>query len=150
MAVRIMERLRFSNDEIRQVEALVANHLRFKDVRNMRESTLKRFMRMDRFEEHLELHRLDCAMSHRILDNYEFVKRKLAEAPPEKLKPKPLVSGHDLIAAGFEPGPPFARILQSVEDAQLEEQIETREQGMALVLSRFLPPDGREVKPAGS
>ena len=101
MAVRILTRLRFSNDTIRQVEALVANHLRFKDITRMRESTLKRFMRMDRFEEHLELHRLDCAMSHRLLGNYEFVKRKLEEAPPEVLKPAPLVSGDDLIAAGY-------------------------------------------------
>jgi putative nucleotidyltransferase with HDIG domain len=147
MVVRILTRLRFPNDTIRQVEALVANHLRFKDVTRMRESTLKRFMRMDRFEEHLELHRLDCAMSHRLLGNYEFVKRKLDEAPPEVLKPKPLVTGDDLIAAGYAPGPAFGRMLHTAEDAQLDGQIRTREEGLALVRSRFEPPEGRDLTP---
>jgi poly(A) polymerase len=149
MAVPILTRLRFQTEVIRQVEALVANHLRFKDVTRMRESTLKRFMRMDRFEEHLELHRLDCAMSHGLLDNYEFLQRKLAEAPKEILKPKPLVTGDDLIAAGYRPGPAFARMLRLAEDAQLEGQIGTKEEGLALLRPRFEPPDGRErLQPA--
>jgi poly(A) polymerase len=144
MAVDILTRLRFPGAAIRQVEALVANHLRFKDVLRMRESTLKRFMRMDRFEEHLELHRLDCVMSHGLVDNYEFVKRKFAEVPPEVLKPAPLVTGDDLIAAGYTPGPAFAQMLAALEDAQLEGRIATREEGVALLLARFTPPDGTE------
>lgn len=145
MAVRILTRLRYPNDVIRTVETLVANHLRFKDVTRMRESTLKRFMRFERFEEHLELHRLDCAMSHGLLGNYEFVKQRLAEAPPEELKPPPLVTGHDLIAAGYTPGPAFSRMLRSAEDAQLEGTVHNREEALALVRSHFSPPDGAEV-----
>ncbi len=57
----ILTRLRFSNAMIDQVVALIANHMRFTHVHQMRESTLKRMLRMDRFEEHLELHRLDCS-----------------------------------------------------------------------------------------
>src|SRR5262249_7533232 len=67
----IMGRLRFSRDEMEQVEALVANHMRFKDLNRMKESTLKRFLRMPYFEEHLELHRMDVLASNRILDNYD-------------------------------------------------------------------------------
>ncbi len=145
MAVDILGRLRCSGETIRQVEALVANHLRFKDVTRMRESTLKRFMRLDRFEEHLELHRLDCAMSHRLLGNYEFVKRRFDEAPPEVLKPAALVTGDDLIAAGYVPGPCFGTILGAVEDAQLEGAVQTKADGLALVRARFQPPDGREA-----
>lgn len=145
MAVRILTRLHFPNGVIRTVEALVANHLRFKDVTRMRESTLKRFLRFDRFEEHLELHRLDCTMSHGLLGNYEFVKRKLAEAPPEELKPRPLVTGHDLIAAGYIPGPAFSRILRAAEDAQLEGAVRTKEEALVLVRSRFSPPDGTKM-----
>jgi len=144
MAVNILTRLRFPGGTIRQVEALVANHLRFKDAPRMRESTLKRFMRLDRFEEHLELHRLDCAMSHRMLDNYELVKRRFKEVPAEVLKPRPLVTGDDLIAAGYAPGPSFGHMLGAVEDAQLEGTLETKEDGLALVRARFEPPDGRE------
>jgi poly(A) polymerase len=149
MAVRILGRLRFSNQEIRQVEALVANHLRFKDVRKMRESTLKRFLRKERFEEHLELHRLDCVMSHGMLGNYEFVKRKTEELPREELKPRPLITGHDLIAAGYQPGPAFARMLAAIEDAQLEGQVRTPDEAMSLLRARFQLPDGRPT-PAGS
>jgi poly(A) polymerase len=144
MAARILTRLRFSGEVIRQVEALVANHLRFKDVTRMRQSTLKRFLRAERFEEHLELHRLDCVMSHGMLANYEFLKKKLEEVPEEELKPKPLLTGADLIAAGYTPGPPFGRILRALEDAQLEGQIHTREEGLALLRARFLPPGGEE------
>jgi poly(A) polymerase len=144
MAARILTRLRFSGEVIRQVEALVANHLRFKDVTRMRQSTLKRFLRAEGFEEHLELHRLDCVMSHGMLANYEFLKKKLEEVPEEELKPKPLLTGADLIAAGYTPGPPFGRILRALEDAQLEGQIHTREEGLALVRARFLPPGGQE------
>jgi len=144
MAARILTRLRFSGEVIRQVEALVVNHLRFKDVTRMRQSTLKRFLRAERFEEHLELHRLDCVMSHGMLANYEFLKKKLEEVPKEELKPKPLLTGADLIAAGYTPGPPFGRILRALEDAQLEGQIHSREEGLALLRARFLPPGGEE------
>jgi poly(A) polymerase len=142
MVTEILARLRFSNDEIRQVEALAAHHLRFKDVTRMRESTLKRFLRMDRFEEHLELHRLDCLASHGMLDHYYFVRSKLEEISPEQLKPRRLLTGHDLIRAGYRPGPAFARMLKAVEDAQLESRVQTAEEALALVRSLFDPPDG--------
>ena len=142
MAVRILHRLRCSNEAVRQVEALVANHLRFKDVRNMRESTLKRFLRLERFEEHLELHRLDCLSSHCNLDNYHFVQEKMEQLPAEVLKPPRLVTGHDLIRQGYRPGPAFARILETVETAQLESRVKTRDEALELVRSLFAPPDG--------
>lgn len=132
MAVEILERLHCSNDEIRQVRALVEHHLRFKDVQRMKESKLKRFLRLESFDEHLELHRLDCLSSHRNLDNYEYVKRKLGEVPPEKLRPERLITGHDLIHAGHTPGPEFKRVLTAVEDAQLEGKVQTRDEALAL------------------
>ncbi len=150
IARRILTRLRFPNETIERVAVLIEKHLKFKDVTRMRESTLKRFLRQEHFDEHLELHRLDCTMSHGLLGNYEFCVRKLAEVPPEKLKPPRLVTGNDLIAEGYQPGPSFARILQAVEDAQLEGQIATRDDALALVRSRFRPPDGSETIQAGS
>jgi len=143
MAARILTRLRCRNETTRQVGALVANHLRFKDVRKMRESTLKRFLRMGRFEEHLELHRLDCVASHRLLGNYEYVKAKLEELPPEALRPPRLLGGDDLISAGYTPGPAFALMLETVENAQLESRIQSREEALHLVRSLFVAPDGR-------
>jgi len=137
MATEIMRRLRFSNDEIELVAALVGAHMRFMPVRKMRPNKLKRFLRMDRFDLHLELHRLDCASSHGKLDNYEYCVAKLEELDEEQLKPPPLLTGHDLIAMGFEPGPLFREILEAVEDAQLDGEIDSAEAARQLVLSRW-------------
>lgn len=145
MATGILTRLRFSSDQIRQVLALIANHMRFKDAPQMRESTLKRFLRLEKFPEHLELHRIDCLSSHGNLENYELMKRKLEEMPPAELKPAPLLTGDDLITAGYQPGPQFSEILAAVEDAQLEGKIRTRDEALSLVRSRFHTPGGRAV-----
>jgi poly(A) polymerase len=133
MAAEICRRLRLSNDETDQVCALVANHMRFANVTRMKDSTLKRFFRLPRFEEHLELHRLDCMGSHRGLDLYNFAQDKLRSLPPEQIRPTPLITGDDLIAAGYRPGPQFKELLTAVEDAQLEGSINTKEEALALV-----------------
>lgn len=137
LAHQILTRLRFSSDETEQVEALVANHMRFKDLPNMRQSTLKRFLRMPDFLEHLELHRLDCTAGNGRLESYELARHKLREFPDEHLKPAPLVTGADLIAAGYHPGPIFSTILTAVEDAQLDGRIHTAGEGLALVREMF-------------
>lgn len=137
MAIEICQRMRFSNEDIDQIAALVANHLRFKDVPQMKSSTLKRFVRLNRFEEHLELHRLDCTASHGHLENYEFMREFLADTPPEQVHPARLLTGNDLKALGFRPGPAFKEILDAVEDAQLNGKIATREQAVDLVEDTF-------------
>jgi len=137
MAEEICHRLRFSNDDTQQIAALVANHMRFKDVQKMKMSTLKRFARLDRFAEHLELHKLDCVSSHGSLEAYNFVKRFLEETPPEQVRPPRLVTGDDLKLLGLQPGPRFKQILEAVEDAQLSGEIATREEGLALVERAF-------------
>jgi len=149
ITVEILERLRCSNEMIRQVQALVAHHLRFIEVRRMREATLKRFLRLERFDEHLELHRLDCLASHGDLSNYEFVKQRREALAPETLRPPRLLTGHDLIREGYRPGPAFARMLEEVETAQLESRIRTPEEALALVRSLFAPPDG-SLRSAGT
>ena len=139
MAIEICRRLRFSNEETEQIAALVANHLRFKDVLQMKDSTLKRFVRLNRFEEHLELHRLDCTASHGNLENYEFVRRFLAETPPEQVRPPRLLTGDDLITMGLVPGPSYKEILGAVEDAQLNGKIRNREEAVAFVKEEYAP-----------
>ncbi len=130
MAEDICARLRFSNADSEQIAALVANHLRFKDVPQMKPATLKRFARLDRFDEHLELHRLDCMSSHRNLENYEFMRRFLEETPPEEVHPPRLLTGDDLISLGLKPGPRFKEILETAEDAQLDGKIATHEEAL--------------------
>jgi poly(A) polymerase len=137
MAEEICKRLRFSGDDVEQVLALVDHHMRFGQATRMNESTLKKFLRMPRFDQHLALHRADSLASHGKLSTYEFVKEKLAAIPPEKMRPVPLVSGDDLIAAGHVPGPKFREILEAVEDAQLEGRLGSKESALEFVRREF-------------
>jgi poly(A) polymerase len=137
MAEAICRRLRFANEETEQVKTLVANHMKFKDVAQMRKSTLKRFVRQPRFSEHLELHRLDCSASHGRLDAYQAVQDFLAATPPEQVRPPRLINGDDLLSMGFQAGPAFQRILTAVEDGQLDGALQTREQAVAFVRRNY-------------
>ncbi len=137
MADEICDRLRLSARETERVVELVRHHLRFKDFPQMRRATQLRFIRMEGFREHLELHRLDCLSSHRNLENYELARRMLEETPPEEVKPEPLLRGGDLIAQGYKPGPLFKTILGAVEDAQLEGKIQSRDDALRLVEEQF-------------
>jgi poly(A) polymerase len=139
MAEHICRSLRFSNEDTEQIETLVANHLRFKDVPQMRTATLKRFVRLPRFAEHLELHRLDCMASHGSLETYTFVQQFLVETPPEKVYPPKLVTGDDLKGMGLVPGPRFREILLAVEEAQLEGRLQDRESALEFARSISQP-----------
>jgi poly(A) polymerase len=140
MAEEICARLRMPTRETTRVAELVRHHLRFKDFPRMKRSTRLRFLRLDGFDEHLELHRLDCLSSHRNLEIYEMARKLLAETPAEEIKPAPLVNGDDLIAQGYTPGPGFKDILHAVEDAQLEGRIKTREDALRLVEEQYPLP----------
>jgi len=136
MAEEICRRFRLSNEETEEVCALVANHMRFSDVPRMKDSTFKRFVRLPHFEEQLELHRLDCLASHRDLELHNLTLEKLRSLPPEQIRPKPLFTGDDLIAAGLKPGPQFKELLTAVEDAQLDGTVSTKEEALNLVRER--------------
>ena len=135
IAHEILRRLRFSNEDCTQILSLVENHMRFGDVEKMKDSTLKRFFRLPHFDEHLALHRIDCLSSHGDLRLYEFAKRRRDEMPEEEVRPALLVTGRDLIAAGYAPGPRFREMLALAEDAQLEGRIHTREEALELIRS---------------
>ena len=133
MTVRAMERLRFSRAEIERVAEAVRQHMVFKDVQNMRTAKLKRFMAREGFEEELELHRLDCQSSHGDIGNHVFLRHKAEEFANEPLIPPRLVTGRDLIALGWKPGPRFGAVLEAVQTAQLEGALTTPEQAIAWV-----------------
>ena len=137
MAEEICGRLRLSARETERVVELVLHHLRFKDFPQMKRSTQLRFLRLEGFREHLELHRLDCIASHGDLTNYELARRMLEETPKERIKPAPLLRGDDLIARGYSPGPVFKEILRAVEDAQLEGRLHTRDEALRLMEEQF-------------
>jgi poly(A) polymerase len=141
MGAEILRRFRFSNDDMRQILALIENHMRFADAVRMKTSTLKRFFRLPEFEEHLALHRMDCVAGSRNLDHWEFVRERFEAMPEETVRPTPLITGRELIAAGYAPGAGFKEMLRAVEDAQLEGTIATPEEALRMVRERF-PVDG--------
>lgn len=137
IARNILRRLRFSNEQSEQILSLIQNHMRFSHVHLMKPSTLKRFLRLDGFREHLELHRVDCLSSHGSLDNYRFAKEQLGTLNEEQLKPPRLITGRDLIEQGFAPGAGFGAVLHELETAQLDGAIATREQALEFAIRRM-------------
>jgi poly(A) polymerase len=142
IAEEILRRLRFSLEETAQILSLIENHMRFGDAHKMKESTLKRFFRLPKFEEHLALHRMDVLSSFGNLENYEFAKERYEMIPEEQVRPQLLVTGKDLIASGYRPGPRFKEMLAMAEDAQLEGRIHSREEGLLLIREAFLGDAG--------
>ena len=137
MTDAILTRLRFSNDLKERIIACVEGHMRFKDVKRMKQSTLKKMMQRGTFVTELEQHRVDCLASHGDLSNWRFLKKKVREFGKETIKPKPLLSGKDLLQLGLAEGPKIGQILRAVEEAQLEGQLTTPEDALAWVKKNF-------------
>lgn len=131
MAGEVMQRLRFSNQDTSTVIELVRNHMAFKDAPQMRTAKLRRFMARESFEEELELHRVDCLCSHGGLDIYEFLQNRRKDFANEPLIPPRLVTGKDLIALGWKPGPRFRETLEAIQTRQLEGTLRSREEALA-------------------
>jgi poly(A) polymerase len=140
IAADICRRFRFSNDETHQILSLVENHMRFADAQHMKASTLKRFFRLENFPQHLELHRMDCLAGSGNLDHWNFVRERYESMPEEAVRPQPLLTGRELIAAGYTPGSAFKEMLRAVEDAQLEGAIATPAEALTLLRNRFPLP----------
>lgn len=141
MAAQICCRLHMANQDTERIRQLVAGHMRFRNVKEMRQSTLKRFLREPYFLELLDLHRIDCMASHGLHDLYDFCAAKLEVAKTEDLQPVLLVNGQDLIALGFKPGPQFKEILRAVEDEQLEGRLGNQQDARQFVMRQFVPDE---------
>lgn len=133
MAETILRRLKYANKTTEAVSAMVANHMNFMNVQQMRTAKVKRFMSRPTFEDEMELHRVDCASSNGFTENYDFLRAKQDEFAAEPLIPEPLVTGRDLIDLGQEPGPAFREILQAVQTEQLEGRLSSRDEALDFV-----------------
>ena len=138
MSDQILRELKFSNSIIEDVVQMVANHMTFKDVQNMRQSKLKRFMSRSTFNDEIELHRVDCLGSWGGLDNYDFLNKKMIEFANEPIIPQPLLTGKDLIELGWSPGPDLGQTLNSVQDLQLEGKLNSKDEALDWVKSNRL------------
>jgi len=146
IARTILNRLRFSNEECTQILALIKHHMQFGDVQKMKQSTLKRFLRIPRFDENLALHYADVMSSHGMLDMYQYAKENYEQLGENEIKPRLLVTGEDLIRMGYKPGPRFREMLTAAEDAQLEGTVTTPEAALSMVRERFGEPEVQQVR----
>jgi poly(A) polymerase len=143
-AAELCRGLRMSADQCALVEDLVRQHMRFKDLRGMREGKLRRFLRAENFSRHLALHRIDCLASHSDLGIWRFARRKLRETPAERLRPPRLMTGRDLLALGYTEGPLVGRILAALEEEQLEGRVSSRDAALRFVRRRFGQQSGHK------
>ncbi len=137
MTEAILTRLRFSNDLKEQIVACVDGHMRFKDVKQMKQSTLKKFMQRSTFETELIQHKIDCIASHGDISNWRFLNKKLKEFSADQIRPMPLLNGRDLIGAGFTEGPKIGQILKAVEEKQLDGQLASKEEALDWIRKNF-------------
>jgi len=135
MTARICDRLKTSNAEKDRIVWLVLKHLYFKDAQKMRLSKLKRLLAEEGYPELAELCRIDALASSGDLSDYHYCQEMFSKLSHEEVKPKPLITGHDLIAMGLKPGPVFKDILTKIEDEQLEGNLTTKEAAIEMAKS---------------
>ncbi|OFZ83210.1 MAG: hypothetical protein A2583_01980 [Bdellovibrionales bacterium RIFOXYD1_FULL_53_11] len=138
LAGQIADRLRMSREQSTVIAGLVGNHLKFKDVFNMREATLSRFVMQDGFDMLLALHRADAAASDGNMVYHEFCAGRFCEMGTRPSAAEKLVTGEDLLQLGFSPGPVFTDILKWVEDMMLEGKLKTKDQALEQVVKNFV------------
>ena len=136
-AATIVERLKFSRAQMHHILALIGNLPQFFRVGQMSVAEMKRFFRLNRFEDHLELARIHLMAAGKDLSDVNYVLSRLAAWTDKDIYPEPLITGDDLIAIGFSPGPVFKEILTTVEDAQLEGRLRNRSEALDFVKGRY-------------
>lgn len=139
MAEEVLIRLKFPNKEKKHIVDAIRGHMRFMDVQQMRTSKLRKLIGAETFDLEMELHRLDCLGSHRMLDNYDFVRSYMEEMANEPILPEPWLRGHDLIDMGIQEGKLIGKILKEAYDAQMEDRFANRDELLAWVKGRYAP-----------
>lgn len=134
MADALLRRLKFPRRNSERIVHAVRHHMRFAHVDKMRRSTWRSLLAEPDFALELELHRIDCSSSHRMLQNYVLLLDRLAEVQTERKLPDPLVHGIDLMAIGIKPGPGMGKLLKLIREKQLDGELHTREEAIALAM----------------
>lgn len=138
----LLERLKSARRCVDRVGDLVGTHMQFPALPQMRPARLRRFLAQPDIELHLRLHRADCSASHGDTSLLAFCRERLEELGEERALPAPLLTGSDLLAAGYTAGPALGELLRWVRDLQLEGEVQDREQALQRVLLHS-PPAAR-------
>jgi poly(A) polymerase len=133
MAEKILQRLKFSNQQIEEIVTAVKYHMQFKDVRQMRKATLRRLLLRATFPLELALHRLDCLGSAGDLAHYHFLVAQAEELKNQPQLHPPLLTGNDLMELGVQPGKELGGLLHEIRERQLADELKTPDEARAWV-----------------
>ena len=133
MAEQILVDLKFPNKERKRIVEAVRGHMRFMDIQQMRTSKLRQFIGSDTFELEMALHRVDCLGSHRMLENFDYVRNFQETMKNEPILPEPWINGNDLLELGIREGKAIGRILKEVYEGQMENRFASREEALEWV-----------------
>jgi poly(A) polymerase len=113
------------------------------DIRQWREAKVRRFLTAPEAPDHLALHRIDCLACHGQLDTWQWCSERREQFLREPPKVPRLVSGHDLIAAGWQAGPELGKVLAAIDDERLEGRLTTPEEAIAWARKCYPPEPAR-------
>jgi hypothetical protein len=125
----VCERWRLSNKETDRTVWLATHHAALEPCRTMRWSALQPILIAEGIGDLLALMEAASPAGAEAAHC-----RTLLAQPREALDPPPLVTGDDLLALGIRPGPRYKTLLQRIRDAQLDGEIRTKDEGLALVV----------------
>ena len=137
IARTILNRLRFPKKQIDKIVACVLHHMQFKDVKQMRKSTLRRLLLRETFPLELELHKLDCLGSHGDLELYDFLIQQAEELKKKPAIRPPLLTGKDLIALGMKSGKELGALLHEIREKQLQDELKNKREAKSWVTKQI-------------
>ena len=130
IADRLCRNLRLSNVERERITWLVAFHQYLGEAKKLREAKLKRVLAQPGIDELLALHRADALASTGDTEHVDYCAYYLENQPAGPINPPPLLTGHDLVRHGLEPGAHFSVILETVREAQLEGKVQSKREAL--------------------
>lgn len=129
---RVSERWRLSNKDTEHAAWLAEHHRSLLAADTMPWPRLQRFLITPGIDELLELHAAIASAAGHSTWHLDFCRQKLS-LPEAELNPPPLLTGDELKQHGVPPGKIYKTLLDRVRDAQLNRQVTTLEQALALV-----------------
>ncbi|MFO1021600.1 MAG: CCA tRNA nucleotidyltransferase [Planctomycetales bacterium] len=130
---KLAKRLKFSNQELHNLDWLFAHRDSVEEIRSAPLSTLKKLLVAPEFPELALLLRADAEARGGSSPDLDYCEQYLRDIPPAELNPPPLLTGDDLVAQGIKPGPKFKRLLEILRDAQLENRVRTPDDAWNLI-----------------
>lgn len=158
---RILERLRFSNREIRVVEGLVYHHLRPVQMADGQLPTQRAIYRYFRDAGEIGIDILLLALADYLASRGPLVSMEewsgqcrvmnyiLAERERQqtRIPPVQLLDGHDIMRVfGLAPGPLIGKLLSRVHEAYASGELSTKEEALALIREELSATGNQQAK----